>query len=80
MKITDGAYSFASKNNALISFSPSPIHLDTKVDAETLKKVLLHSVAIALANIVFPVPGGPYKRMPLVGERRPLKISGRRAG
>ena len=30
--------------------------LDTKVDAEILKNVVLHSVATAFANIVFPVP------------------------
>ena len=29
------------------------------VDAETLKNVVLHSVATAFARSVFPVPGGP---------------------
>ena len=29
-----------------------------------LKKVVPHSVATALASSVFPVPGGPYRRMP----------------
>lgn len=29
------------------------------MDEETLKKVVLHSVATALAKRVFPVPGGP---------------------
>lgn len=28
------------------------------------KKLYLHSVATALANNVFPVPGGPYNNIP----------------
>ena len=43
---------------ALTSFSESPLHLLTMEDAEMLKKVVLHSVATALASRVFPVPGG----------------------
>lgn len=38
------------------SFSESPLHLLTILDAEMLKNVVLHSVATALASIVFPVP------------------------
>lgn len=34
------------------------------MDEETLKKVVLHSVATALAKRVFPVPGGPTMRTP----------------
>lgn len=34
------------------------------MDEETLKKVVLHSVATALASRVFPVPGGPTIRTP----------------
>ena len=40
----------------LTSFSESPLHLLTMVDAEMLKKVVLHSVATALASRVLPVP------------------------
>lgn len=40
----------------LTSFSESPLHLLTIDDAEILKKVVLHSVATALARSVFPVP------------------------
>ena len=36
----------------------------------------MHSVAIALANIVFPFPGGPYNNIPFDGDSNPLKISG----
>lgn len=32
--------------------------LEPRVDAETLKNVVAHSVATALASMVFPVPGG----------------------
>ena len=45
----------------LTSFSESPRHLLTRVDAEMLKKVVLHSVATAFASSVLPVPGGPCK-------------------
>lgn len=38
------------------SFSESPLHLLTMLEAEMLKKVVLHSVATALASIVLPVP------------------------
>lgn len=41
------------------SFSDSPLYLEVRVDEETLKNVVLHSVATALAKSVFPVPGGP---------------------
>ena len=58
-KITDGAYALARANKVLSNFSLSPIHLDTKLDAEILKNLQLHSVATAFANKVFPLPGGP---------------------
>ncbi len=40
----------------LTSFSESPRHLLTILDAEMLKNVVLHSVATAFANNVLPVP------------------------
>ena len=52
------AYLARSKSTRM-SFSESPLHLDTTLEAEILKKVVLHSVATALASIVLPVPGGP---------------------
>ena len=45
-----------------------------------LKKAESDSLATALANIVFPLPGGPKRRSPLVGVRNPVKSSGLRAG
>jgi hypothetical protein len=69
--ITLGAYSIAIAKRPFISFSPSPIHLDVKVDADILKNVDLHSVATAFASNVFPVPGGPYSNIPLLGAYNP---------
>lgn len=59
MKIMLGEYTYARANRVRISFSLSPTHLDIRVLALILKKVHLHSVATALASIVFPLPGGP---------------------
>jgi len=39
--------------------------------AEILKNVVDVSVATALANKVFPVPGGPNSKMPFQGVRTP---------
>lgn len=44
--------------------SEKHLYLDASVAAEMLKKVVLHSVATAFANIVFPVPGGPNMSTP----------------
>jgi hypothetical protein len=41
-------------------------------DAEMLKNVVRHSVATAFAIIVFPVPGGPKRRMPFHGDSKPV--------
>ena len=78
IKITLGALSAANAKRHFISFSP--IHLEVKVEALQLKKVDLHSVAIAFANIVLPLPGGPYNKIPLDGDSKPLKISGLTVG
>ncbi len=42
------------------------LYLDARVDEETLKKVVLHSVATALASMVLPVPGGPNISTPCI--------------
>lgn len=39
------------------------------------KKLYLHSVATALANNVFPVPGGPYNKIPRYGIKIAIIIS-----
>lgn len=46
------------------SFSDSPRHLLVKLELETLKNVVPHSVATALAKRVLPVPGGPTIKTP----------------
>ena len=67
MKTMEGAFSRASENSWLTSFSLSPSHLETRSEEDTLKKVDSASVATAFAKYDFPVPGGPYSRMPLQG-------------
>ena len=39
-----------------ITVPDSPLYLEVREEEETLKKVVLHSVATALASIVLPVP------------------------
>lgn len=64
-------------NRSRTSFSDSPRYLEDKVEEDTLKNVVPHSVATALANIVFPVPGGPTMRTPFQGLRIPCKETSR---
>mmetsp|Transcript_5136 Transcript_5136/g.8736 ORF Transcript_5136/g.8736 Transcript_5136/m.8736 type:complete len:222 (-) Transcript_5136:217-882(-) len=67
MKISEGFFSLAISNNCFTSLSDSPCHLLTRSEEEMEKKVLLHSVAQALAKKLFPVPGGPYNKIPVQG-------------
>lgn len=60
--------------------SLSPIHLLTRSLLETEKKVLFASVATAFARKLFPVPGGPYNRIPRQGVRLPVKRCGNLMG
>ena len=53
-------------STCLNSYGYANRYLDDKVDADTLKNVVLHSEATALASIVFPVPGGPNISTPEV--------------
>jgi len=46
------------------------------VDDDTLKNVVPHSVATALVNNVFPVPGGPTINTPFHGRLMPWKYPG----
>mmetsp|Transcript_11900 Transcript_11900/g.17856 ORF Transcript_11900/g.17856 Transcript_11900/m.17856 type:complete len:202 (+) Transcript_11900:508-1113(+) len=59
--------SLAISKRFLTSFSLSPCHLLTRSEEETEKNVESASVATAFARYDFPVPGGPYKRIPLNG-------------
>ena len=51
--------SITISNSRRTSFSDSPLYFEVSVEEETLKNVVLHSVATAFARRVFPVPGGP---------------------
>lgn len=62
-------------NNSRTSFSDSPRYLEVRVEEETLKNVVPHSVATALANMVFPVPGGPTISTPFHGRRIPCECN-----
>ena len=61
-------YSFTISKSSLTSFSDSPRYLEVSVEEETLKKVVPHSVATALASSVLPVPGGPTISTPYIKE------------
>lgn len=93
IKMMLGCIALAIANNALTSFSLSPKNLEVNVEALIEKNVQLASVATALANIVFPFPGGPNNnkpfihstmeltlQIPLGGDLKPVNISGLRAG
>lgn len=55
----------------LTIFSDYPFHLLARLEADTLKKIL--SLAMAFANSVFPVPGGPNNKIPLMAFLMPWK-------
>lgn len=71
INIIDGCSSRAIANKARTNFSPSPTYLLVSDAAEILKKVAEHSVATALANNVFPFPGGPKSNKPFDGALNP---------
>lgn len=64
MKMVLGAMMRAISNRQRTRRSDSPRYLDASVDEDTLKNVVSHSVATALASIVLPVPGGPKSNTP----------------
>jgi len=53
-------------SHAVMAGQKHHLYLDARVDEETLKKVVLHSVATALASMVLPVPGGPNINTPCI--------------
>jgi hypothetical protein len=58
-----GEILLANEKTALTYFSPSLNHLDI----DMLMRLAPASVATAFASMVFPVPEGPNKRIPLQG-------------
>lgn len=67
MNTIEGAFSSATLNNSLTSLGPSPNYFWINSEPTILKNVAFVSLATAFANIVFPVPGGPYNITPLGG-------------
>ena len=51
---------------SLILLGPTPTKTSWNSEAEALRKASPASLANILANIVFPVPGGPWKSIPLL--------------
>lgn len=70
----------AVSNSYFKIFSLSPMYLEIISDELMEKNFKLHIVAHALAKNVFPVPDGPYKRIPLHGFLIPSKIDGNLMG
>ena len=64
MNTTQGELSLALLNISLTLAAPTPTYISTNSEPETYIKGTPDSPAIALANIVFPVPDGPYSITP----------------
>ncbi|KAH3666864.1 hypothetical protein OGAPHI_003313 [Ogataea philodendri] len=64
MNMIQGCSFVASENRASTSLLDSPYHLSMIVDILMEMKLALDLAAKALASMVFPHPGGPYKRTP----------------
>ena len=65
MNTIHGAFSDAFLNKSRTRAAPIPINISTNSEPATLKNGTSASFAIAFANNVLPVPGGPTKRIPL---------------
>ena len=65
IKIIQGAFSLACLNKSRTRLAPTPTNISTKSDPLKLKKGTCASPAMALANKVLPVPGGPINNAPL---------------
>ena len=59
-----GAFLRACSNISRTRLAPTPTNISTKSEPEILKNGTLASPAIALANNVLPVPGGPTIKTP----------------
>ena len=68
--MTTGLSFDANVNKAFINFELSPYNLFSKTEGLQEMNIPFSSLAIAFANIVFPVPGSPYNIIPFGGENR----------
>ena len=64
MKTTQGDASLAFANISLTLAAPTPTYISTNSEPDTYMKGTPDSPAIAFANIVLPVPEGPYRIAP----------------
>ena len=65
INIMHGEFFLPCSNISLTLDAPTPTNISTKSEPEIVKKGTPASPAIALANKVFPVPGGPTSKAPL---------------
>ena len=65
INIIQGDFSLALANRSRTRLAPTPTKSSTNSDAAIDRKGTPDSPAIALANNVLPVPGGPINRTPL---------------
>jgi hypothetical protein len=61
----EGDLALACLNKSLTLEAPTPTYISTNSEPERKKKGTPASPAHALANRVFPVPGGPVNKAPL---------------
>ena len=64
MKIMQGECFLALSNMSRTRDAPTPTNISTKSEPEIEKNGTLASPAIARANNVLPVPGGPTNKTP----------------
>ena len=64
INIIQGAFFFPCSNISLTRLAPTPTNISTKSEPDIEKNGTPASPAIALANKVLPVPGGPTNKAP----------------
>ena len=64
MKMMQGAFCSAWLNRSRTRAAPTPTNISTNSEPLMEKKGTPASPAVARASKVFPVPGGPTRRMP----------------
>ena len=74
MKTIHGAFFFPCTKRSLTREAPTPTNISTKSEPLMLKKGTPASPAMARANRVLPVPGGPIRRHPF-GMRPPNLVN-----
>jgi len=70
MKMMQGAFFFPCSKRSRTREAPTPTNISTKSEPEIEKNGTLASPAMARANRVLPVPGGPISSTPF-GMRPP---------